>query len=177
MGNSAKAINRAHEANLKEIADEQEKEYQELYRPINRELVASVDDTSIVDAAKESAGAAFDQARGRTSRQLSRFNVMPDALAQREFTHSLAGSRALNYTGNVNNATLSQFERNQRMQDAMIDVGKGVQSSALANAQGAAASSNAIMNQNSQIAAQNTAARNQMIGSTVGTVAMIALMM
>lgn len=157
---------------LRQIYNQQEREYQEVYRPINRELIASTDSTAIVDAAKRHAGLGFGaMGEARTQRHLSRYGLEATPLAAQEATYTNNNAGRLNYIDSVNNAYLQQYERNTGVRDEMINVGRGVADSAQQNLTSAAASQTAVKNQNAAIAAQNSAARTQ----TLGAVAALAL--
>lgn len=158
-------------ATLRSVYEQQEREYQNVYRPINRELIASVDSNELVNAAKKNAGVGFGATgQARTQRQLSRYGLDVSNLAAQEAAYAFNNAGRLNYIDSVNNAYIDQYERNTGLRDQMINVGRGLATSAQNNLSAAAQSQTAVENQNRAIEAQNAAARDQTIGAVVGTV-------
>lgn len=50
---------------LSQVSAAQKAEYDSIYRPINREMIRSVDSTGMVDSAKANANSGFDDAKAR----------------------------------------------------------------------------------------------------------------
>jgi len=161
---------------LKAVYEAQKKEYDEMYRPVNREMIASINSTEMVDTAKANANTDFDAMQGQSQRMASRFGLSYNPAEQAELANRTAGARALNYTNVVNNAQTNQYERNMAMQDQMINVGRGIAQSGVSNMNTAANAKNQRDMTNDSIDAQNKAAKYNSISQMVQLGAMIALM-
>ena len=150
---------------LEEVYRAELDEYNNKYRPINREMIASVDSTEMVDSAKTSANEGFDNAKERQDRMAERYGMTYSAIQQAESQNRNAAARALNYDNTVNNARLAQYERNNQVRNEMIAVGRGIDNSAYQQLTNAANLQTQRENQNNQMSAQADAANTQMMGS------------
>ncbi|GAA4647921.1 hypothetical protein GCM10023116_01830 [Kistimonas scapharcae] len=86
------------EQDLAAVYEAQKKEYDSMYRPVNREMIASINSTEMVDTAKANANADFDAMQGQSQRMASRFGLSYNPAEQQELANRTAGARALNYT-------------------------------------------------------------------------------
>jgi hypothetical protein len=180
-GNAADApkaldVNQNAEYNLAVMQKAQEHEYQNVYRPINKAMIASTESRGLVDAAKANANTGFAHAAGRAKREMGRYGIQADSLQRREQDYSLNSARNLNEVDTVNRAYVDQYERNTGVRDSMINVGRHIEGSALSNTRNAATTMNQIDAQNELIEAQNDAAKSRFIGGMVGGFAQVMMM-
>ena len=161
---------------LANVSEAKLDEYNRVYRPLNREMIAGADSTAMVDAAKNDTNPAFDASEQRSRRMAQRYGINFSAVEQNERTHQNAAARSLNFDNTVNRARLGQYERNNQVRNDMIAVGRGIDTSAMQQLGQAASLQTQRENQNNQISAQNDAARSQMMGA-VGSAAMMAAIM
>ena len=159
---------------LDQVSAAQKLEYDQIYRPINRQMIASVDSTEMVDSAKANANTGFDNAKQRESRMAERYGINYTDIQQNEIEHRNNAAKSLNYDDVVNRSRLAQYDRNTGVQNDMIAVGRGIDNSAYQQLTQAAGLETQRNNNNNQIAAQNSAAKTQMMGS-IGSAAIMAL--
>lgn len=150
---------------LSRVSAAQDAEYQRIYRPINQQMIQSVNATDMVGSAKANANSGFDDAKGREARMAERYGIDYTAIQQNEIDRRNSAARALNYDDTVNQSRLSQYERNMGVMNQMVAVGRGIDSSANQQLTQAANMQTQRQNNNRQMAAQNSAAKTQMAGS------------
>lgn len=154
------------------ITDREQQRLEQLYYPVENEVVRSLNDTSIVDAAREDATRGFDNLEARNNRSLRRYGVQLTPVQQREMQRTAGLGRALTYDEAVNTAELAQRTRNDGLRRELINIGRGVAS----QAQSSFAEATSLQRQreanNDAISAQNRAAAV----STVGNLASTAIM-
>lgn len=149
--------------------------YKQFYEPLLAEnSTTRLQDTSLVDAARENANYGFEQAQARTQREQRRYNMVggrPGAV-QAGQDQQMGLARSLNYDNSVNSARVELQDRNTAFRDEMINVYNGIDRSA----QGGLNS--AVANQKARDAAneQAKAAQKGSMYSTIGTAASIAAM-
>ena len=150
---------------LGRVSAAQQAEYDQIYRPINNQMIESVNSTAMVDSAKTNANSGFDNAKAREGRMAERYGINYTQLQQNEINHRNNAARSLNYDDTVNQSRLAQYERNMGVMNEMVAVGRGIDSSATQQLTQAANLQTQRENNNRQIAAQNSAAGMQMAGS------------
>lgn len=161
---------------LSQVSAAQKAEYDSIYRPINREMIRSVDSTGMVDSAKANANSGFDDAKARESRMAERYGINYTQIQQDEINRRNNAARSLNYDDTVNRSRLAQYDRNTKVRDDMIAVGRGIDSSANQQLTQAANLQTRRENNNRQIAAQNSASRTQMMGGMAAGIMALAFM-
>lgn len=142
--------------------------------PAIRNTVASLDDTSIVDGAIADTGSGLERARGVRARNLARLGQSSSAIQTREFERRGGLGAALGDVGDINTARVTQVERNEGLRNELINVGRGIQSSASAGLSAAATSATNRAIANEQREAQESAQRTQTAAS-LGSIAILAL--
>lgn len=160
---------------LSQVSAAQKAEYDRIYRPINQQMIQSVDSTGMVDSAKANANSGFDEAKARESRMAERYGINYTQIQQDEINRRNSAARSLNYDDMVNRSRLAQYDRNTNVMTDMIGVGRGIDNSANQQLSQAANLQTQRENNNAQIAAQNSAAKTQMAGS-MAMMAMMAFM-
>jgi hypothetical protein len=104
-------------ADVTRSLDERKREF---FWQLEDELLATIDDTSIIDQAKESANLGYAQQAGRTERELGRYGMVQTS-AQKAETSRLANlDKSRNYAETVNNARLAQFDRNEGVKNQLL---------------------------------------------------------
>lgn len=129
-------------SSLPEVADP-EKAYAEMtrsdydnyirdYRGFEERLIASTDDTTLIDEAREDAVKQTEIARQVQQRNIERYGGAGLSEVQRqEQQRALQRQGQLSLTGGLNNAVIAQREINQRTLADLINIGQGVNRSAL----------------------------------------------
>ena len=160
---------------LNQVSAAQRAEYEQIYRPINKKMIESVNSTDMVDSAKANANSGFDGAKARERRMAERYGMNYTQLQRNEINHRNNAARSLNYDDSVNQRRLAQYERNTGVMNQMVAVGRGIDTSANQQLTNAANLQTQRDNNNRQLAAQNSAAKSQMIGSVASAGIMAAL--
>jgi hypothetical protein len=111
---------------LAQIIERDQLTFDFFYNPVISDVISSLQDTSIVDTAREGADAAFDKGEARSLRQMSRYNVNMSPAAQKQFNLRQQLSKTLNKDAVVNDARLDLKERNDGLRRQLIDIGRGV---------------------------------------------------
>lgn len=105
-------------ANITTQLDERKRDF---FWGIEDSLLESIDDTSIVDRAKESANEGFDRAQERNARHLSRLGITQSNSNAAENSRLSRLTRGANYVDTVNNARLKQFDRNESLKTQLLN--------------------------------------------------------
>lgn len=106
------------------------------FRPFEERLLSKIDDTSLVDQAKIDAEKQAQISRDIQKRNLERYGGAGLSTVQRqEQERALQRGSALNLAGGLNQARIAQREINQSTLADLINIGQGVNRSALANLQ------------------------------------------
>lgn len=158
---------------LGQIQEEQQKFYEEAYRPLGREMVADVNSTAIVDAAKAGTSSySAERTAQRGARQRARLGITgtPSEQAMSEYQASLGATTTAD--GAINQARVQQKERNDALRTDLLNISRGIQTSAINSATNAATTEANRNATNANAAAQNKTARN----AATGTLASLALM-
>tara|TARA_Y100001938_G_scaffold145613_1_gene222645 strand:+ start:1003 stop:1494 length:492 start_codon:yes stop_codon:yes gene_type:complete len=161
-----------------DAAKAEEARYQGLYRPLNQELFAELNNSDYLNSVQ----AELDdpnrpvETSARRKRELSRYGVGDTALDKQRFDEGISLERAVNYTGMMDTARQNDFLRKEILSKELVNIGRGIATSGQNGLDQAAAKSVARENANATAKAQNDAARTQMIGQAAGTALMFALM-
>lgn len=105
-----------------------------------------------------------------------RYGINYTQIQQDEINRRNNAARSLNYDDTVNRSRLAQYDRNTKVRDDMIAVGRGIDSSANQQLTQAANLQTRRENNNRQIAAQNSASRTQMMGGMAAGIMALAFM-
>jgi hypothetical protein len=129
-------------SNLPEVSDP-EKVYADIsrqdyenyvrdFRGFEERLISAKDDTSLIDQAREDAVKQTQIAREIQQRNLERYGGAGLSVAQRqEQLRAIQRGGQLNLAGGLNNALIQQREINQRTLADLINIGQGVNRSAI----------------------------------------------
>ena len=158
---------------LANVARSQHESYIRNFREFEDALIASRDDTSLIDAAKKDAPEQARIAKEVAERQRSRYGLQQTAVEARETERALKRGEAINLAGGVNNARLAQRDANRRLLGDLINIGQGVNRSSLSQLGTAAENATARKNAYTQAKAGHKAQTAQMIGS-LGSMALMA---
>ena len=151
--------------------------YDDLYRPVNRQLVNDVDSSRLIDSAKDNANKGYNSGQQRGLRQRQRRGINATALDRsRQKTTSQQG-KGLNFDTQVNNSRIAQFERNDGLRTEMVNLSRDLSAQATTGLGAAAQNATARENANNSIDAQNDAAKAQMTGTVASTALMAAMIL
>lgn len=150
--------------------------YDDLYRPVNRELIGDVNSSRLIDSAKSNANKGYDSGQTRGLRQRQRRGVNATALDSSRQRVTQQQGQGLNYDTQVNNSRIAQVERNDGLRSEMVNLSRDLASQATTGLGAAAQNATQRENTNNSIDAQNDAAKKQTQGQVAG-MAMMALMM
>lgn len=160
---------------LADIIRREEERYNYFYTTVEDELADSLQDTSTVQSARETADTGFDGLRARQQRQNSRYGLTQTAVAQREFDRRADIGKTLNFDASVNDARLEQKERSDGLRRQLIDIGRGVAGTATEGLTSAANNQTQREANNANAKAQSRAQTTQTIGS-LGALALAAFL-
>ena len=152
-------------ANLANVGRMEEAYYNDVFRPLNRELIASVDSTEIIDTAKATANKNTLASIERGKRQRTRRGITATKLDQSRNKYSETLEQGVNYDQQVNSARVKQYERNTSLREGLINKSRNIAAQATDGLSQASNMQTQRENNNRAASAQNSAARNQMIGS------------
>jgi hypothetical protein len=148
--------------------------YQQMYQPVENEIVASLRDSSLVTDAREQAAGAFDQRTARTLRESNRYGLRLDPAAAEYQQRVNAHDSALYGDSKVNESRIEQKERNDGLRRALIDIGRGVAGTANSGL-GEAASTQAQRNANNIAAKSAFQQQNTQMGAAAAMAALMFL--
>jgi len=147
----------------------EEARYQELYRPLNQQIMSRIGDNSIVDAANKSLDDAIGvKQQQRRARQMDRYGVTETAAQAVQNNKLTSLDDALTRTNIMADARVKQHDRDNMLRSELINLGRGISRSGmdgLNTAANAEAQRNMIQ---SQADAQKSAQKMQMTGMGVG---------
>lgn len=131
-GQQARAIPRIDpEDALERIALQDYRDFDRDFRPFEEGVLGSVNDTSLVDAARERAGVAGDVAAGVRDRTLSRYGREVDPNLARATGRAQGLSGTLNDVQSLSTARVRQREVNDALTADLFNIGQGIHRSAL----------------------------------------------
>ncbi len=144
-------------------------------RPVQQDVIGSLNDSTIVDDARREANDGFVKANSRSLRQQRRFGLQRSAVQQREFNRASGRERSLNQNATVNEARIEQKERNDGLRRELINIGRGVASDATDNlGESAALQSQREANNRNAKAAKK--AQNTQTAAAVGSAVLTAIL-
>lgn len=147
--------------------------HQQFYLPLFKEnSLDRLQDTSLVESARENANTGFASLRGKNERNKGRYNTRgagQPALAQ-QFERDIGIEQSLNYDNTVNSARAQLQDRNTGFRDNMLNIFNGLDADSMAGLDSAVANQRSIETANDQAQQAKTAQNNQ----TLGTIATIA---
>lgn len=150
------------------LAKQEDKHYQDTFRPLNQELIADTNSTAMVDSAKQNATGQYKDGLRRNERQRSRYGYNETALDKQHQQDTAAGAEGLTYDTLVNSARVDQYERNVGLRGDLMNLSRGIATSATEGMSTAAnLQANREMN-NDNIAAQNKASKYSFMGQAGG---------
>lgn len=150
--------------------------YDRLVVPAQQELVDSLQDTSIVEEAREVTEANPERSRQRAERNRRRYGLRSSGAVAAQAERQRELSQALDNDAIINDARIEQKTRNDGLRRTLIDIGRGVATNAQAGL-GAAADSQAQREAlNDQLSAQRKAQRRQ-TNTAIGTTILSAVLM
>jgi len=144
------------------------------YRGFENKLIEARNDTSLIDRAPEDAAKQTEIAKGVQERNLSRYGGAGLSVAQRQ-QQQVANQRQgqLGLAGSLNTARIAQKQTNQSTLADLINIGQGVNRSALSGmgtaSQNAAAKASAFKNAKAQHTSQMVG-----MGSSIAAAAIMA---
>jgi len=156
-------------SSLGNVASSQYQRYMTNFRDYEDALVGDVDDTSLIDAAREEAPKQAELAAGIAERSRQRYGYEQTAVESREADRASQRGEALSLAGGLSNARLAQRDANRGLLGELINIGQGVNRSSLSGL--ATAEQNAVSRRNAYERAMG-AYKQQNIGmlSTLGSI-------
>lgn len=157
------------------ITREEYQDFTKNFGGFEDDLLASTNDTSLIDEAPKDAIAESEKAKAIQQRNIERYGTELTGAQRKEMGRSYQRGRQTGIAGNTNNARIAQFEANQKLRANLSNIAAGVYGGAM---QGLGnASSNAAQRQQAfkQAQAQTRASNMSAVGSLGSTIAMIAM--
>ena len=179
-----RALRRASSANTNTSQDADaifanitRQQYDDFYKDFgsleNTLLARAQNDQTLVDQARKDAPKAAEISQGVAARNANRYGLaqLPDMLKAQKSSTARAG--ALGTSDAVNNARAAQKDLNDGLVSRLVDIGNGVNSSAVSQLGSAAADATARKNAYIQAKASSRASTYSMLG-TLGSAASAA---
>jgi len=156
---------------LGNAASSQYKRYMTNFRDYEDSLVGELNDTSLVDAAREEAPQQAKLAAGIAERNRSRYGYTQTAMEGKEEGRASQRSGVLNLAGGLTNARLAQRDLNRGTLGELINIGQDVNRSALSGL--ATAEQNAVSRRNAYEQARSAYKQQSLgmlgrVGSIIG---------
>jgi len=150
--------------------------YMRDFRPFEERLLEARNDTSLIDRARSDSANQARIAAGVRQRNLERYGGAGLSAAQlQEQERAQQRAQSLGTVGAINNARLAQREINQSTLADLINIGQGVNRSALSNMGNAASMANQRYNAYKNAKAQHSA-QMMGIGGQLGSALLAAFM-
>jgi hypothetical protein len=149
----------------------------QIYTPLENDVLSQIGDGSLVDAARDAAQQNLGGTAERAERMASRYGGLSSPLQAAELSRKAKLGDATAATGLVNNARIAQDERDQGLQQSMINYYRGVQGNAMGGLSEAANSQVSRENAVSQANAARRAQQTQMVGSLAASALMMAFLL
>ncbi|WP_133060343.1 hypothetical protein [Parendozoicomonas haliclonae] len=162
---------------LSQVQQEMDSFYNDHYRPNNKEIIASIGNGAILDAARENAGNQYAKTLEQNERNLARYGMSRTAFDTEMAKHSAAVGASNASLGEVNQARIQQYERDNQIRQQMINQGRDMTGQAISGLSSASNNYASVENANAQSAAAAEAQQNQMMAQGVATAAMMVMMM
>jgi len=161
---------------LVQVAQQEDKHYQDTYRPLNQQLISEVNSTKMVDSAKKAAAGQYTAGLRRNERQRERYGYNDTALDDYYQGEAVSGAKGLSYDTTVNNSRVDQYERNVGLRNELINMSRGISKDATDGMTTASRLKTQRDNNNANISAQNSAAKSSFIGQAGGMLATAAML-
>lgn len=163
---------------LAEITQQQQDYYNSSYRPVAQGLIKDTQSTAIVDAAEKAVSVDNTAAiNARRNRQKARLGVGETGVNTELGNYDATLNRSLQTDGSINDARIQQDERNTSLTNDLVGVSRGIATDALDGMKTASANESSRNAVNANAKAQNTAQRNQLLGSAASMALMFAFLM
>lgn len=148
-------------------------DYNRLYRPQEDKVIADLGSNALIDEARATLRSTDQtQAYDRGIRNMRRYGGAAPTALQRDVAAKQIGLRtATSGVNTMNNAMMSQYERNTGLRDKMIDVGRDLQGQASSGIMDAARGDSMRKQTNMMNKAQDKANMTS-TAATLGTVAL-----
>lgn len=162
------------------VAREEDRRYQDIYRPLNQELMEDLGQNKLIDAAQAEVaklGPGFTDAKqkARLKRQAGRQGMTLSADAMRKIDDANQFNNAESAVFTLDKARINQRDYDDNLRSELINLGRGISRSGTNMLNEAANSEAARENANSQAKAANDAAKMQLAGTGLGLAAMFLL--
>ena len=156
-------------------AMQQHQRYVRNYRDFEEALIQSRQDTSLIDAVPGDVEQQTEIAKGIAERNRQRYGYNQTAVEARESQRESERGASLGLAGGLTNARLAQREANMRVLGDLINIGQGVNRSALQQLGAAGENEAARNNAYTQAKAQHKSQTMGMLGSLGAMAMMFAL--
>lgn len=100
--------------------------YNHFYRPVQQDVIASLNDTSIVDDTREAILSGQADQPARAQRTLRRYGQQMTPIQAAQAERRAAFDQALEFDSGVNEARIDLKERNDSLRRELINIGRGV---------------------------------------------------
>jgi len=110
---------------LASISQREQERFEHFYRPVQQDMIRSLQDTSIVDDARRDLSSAFEGRQARTEREMRRYGLSADPATRAYMDQNAHMDRSLHGDSTMNDARLEQKERNDGLRRSLIDIGRG----------------------------------------------------
>jgi hypothetical protein len=157
------------------VAMQQHQRYISNYRDFEEALIQSRQDTSLIDAVPGDVEQQTEIAKGIAERNKRRYGYNQTAVEARESQRESERGASLGLAGGLTNARLAQRESNMRMLGDLINIGQGVNRSALQQLGVADENATARKNAYTQAKASHKSQTLGMLGSLGAMAIMFAL--
>lgn len=153
--------------------------YEEDYIPVENQLIESLDDTSIIDDARERTEdlSGLFRTAGRNSREARRYGFRLNKAQRQQAGTAAFIDRRANDADILNESRLTQFDRNRGLRNNLIDIGRGLDSRATQGLSDAAGLQTGRENANRRAEAAADAQNDQLLFSLGSTALMAALVL
>lgn len=154
---------------LLEASEKEEERYQDMYRPLNKDIIGSIGNNEIVNEAKKSLDQADPLAsQARRKRQLERYGVQESALDAKRNNQLDSLNTTLQRSKVLSDARMSQYNRDDMVRNEMINMGRQISQSGMSGLNTAAQNEQQRKQAESQAKAQASAQKMQMAGMGIG---------
>ena len=152
--------------------------YQEIYRPLNQELMKELGSNRLLEAANAEVGEILSGAgqTERLQRQAGRQGITLDGATRHKIDRAQSFNNAETAVQTLDTARMAQRDRNDGLRMELINLGRGMATSGTNMLQDAANNETQRNIANANARAQDKAAKKQLLGTAVGMGAMLLLM-
>lgn len=160
---------------LADITNKLDQRKRDFFWKVEDDLIASIDDTSIVDTAKANASKGFGLQQEQNARAMSRYGVMPTASQKRNATRMSELDSSTNYASTVNTSRLAQFDRNENLKTQLLNNSRALTGQTIDGLSNAASLQSSREQDYQNRRASYQTQKNQTIGMIAGLSAMAFL--